>query len=440
MFKKVLMTVAMLMTVNIPPVAAQTTTKLSLLFRNIYGPNGLVVDSKALLPDGSTHSGHFNSGFQSEFSQFNVALASQLTALPLPSPASGFTYDFDASTGTFRRSTQSFGPILAERAETIGKGKLSFGLNYQHFAFDSIEGINLSRVPAVFVHDEYEIGGGRADVVTTANTIEASVGQLTPFLTYGLTNRIDISVAVPVVHTSLDVVSDATIHRIGTAGDPEVHFFRDPSAPDGVGSQRQFYASGEATGMGDIILRAKGTILREHFVGIAVGADLRTPTGDEEDLLGAGALGVKPFVAVSFLIDRISPHANLAYQWNGKSELAGDVNAQGKADLPDHFLYVAGADIGVSPKLTLAFDFFGQEVRGTQRLFARTFTATDGTVSETFPDIGFRKETYTQAYGSVGVKTNVGNNLLVNFNVEFRLNKTGLQAKAVPLIGLEYSF
>jgi len=116
------------------------------------------------------------------------------------------------------------------------------------------------------------------------------------------------------------------------------------------------------------------------------------------------------------------------------------VNAQGKADLPDHFLYVAGADIGVSPKLTLAFDFFGQEVRGTQRLFARTFTATDGTVSETFPDIGFRKETYTQAYGSVGVKTNVGNNLLVNFNVEFRLNKTGLQAKAVPLIGLEYSF
>ena len=96
------------------PAPAQVITKLSLLFRDIYGPNGLVVDSEAVLPDGSTHSGHFNSGFQSEFTQFNVAMASQLTALPLPSPAAGFTYTFDTSTGTFKRSTQSFGPILSD--------------------------------------------------------------------------------------------------------------------------------------------------------------------------------------------------------------------------------------------------------------------------------------------------------------------------------------
>ena len=81
MIQRTALSVAMLLAVNIAPVSGQTTTKLSLLFRNIYGPNGLVVDSEALLPDGSTHSGHFNSGFQSEFSQFNVALASQLTAL-----------------------------------------------------------------------------------------------------------------------------------------------------------------------------------------------------------------------------------------------------------------------------------------------------------------------------------------------------------------------
>ena len=110
---------------------AQTSGKLATLFEDVFGPRGLVVNSQQVLPDGSTHSAHFNSAFQSNFTQFNVAFVSQLTALPLPSPAAGFTYAFDPATGTFRRTTRSFGPILAERAETIGRGRLSVGFNYQ---------------------------------------------------------------------------------------------------------------------------------------------------------------------------------------------------------------------------------------------------------------------------------------------------------------------
>jgi hypothetical protein len=64
----------------------------------------------AQLPDGSTHSAHFNSDFQGNFSQFGTALVSQLVTVPLPSPASGFTYQLDPSTGVFERSTTSFGP------------------------------------------------------------------------------------------------------------------------------------------------------------------------------------------------------------------------------------------------------------------------------------------------------------------------------------------
>src|SRR6188472_2268593 len=118
---------------------------LSEVFHDLFGPNGLVVDSEAVLPDGSTHSAHFNSAFQSNFTQFNIALASQLTSLPLPSPASGFTYRFDAATGTFVRSTQSFGPILTDRAETIGRGRFAFNYNFQYFSFDRLEGLDLSR-------------------------------------------------------------------------------------------------------------------------------------------------------------------------------------------------------------------------------------------------------------------------------------------------------
>lgn len=417
-----------------------TTPKLASIFQEIYGPSGLVVNSEAVLPDGSTHSAHFNSGFQSEFTQFNIALASQLTAVPLPSPASGFTYTFDSATGTFRRSTQSFGPILSDRAETIGTGRFSFGYNFQYFSFDTIEGVDLARVPAVFTHDDFQLGGGRADVVTTLNAVQASVGQTTGFLTYGVTDRLDISIAVPVVRTHLSVLSNATIQRIGTGSNQLVHFFRDPDASNGVGSQRQFFSDGTASGMGDLIVRVKGTAVKTRTTGVALGIDVRLSTGDEQNLLGAGAPGAKPFAAASFVYKRFSPHVNVGYQWNGDSVLAGDFKTGSKGDLPDQVLYVVGADVGVNDKLSLAFDLLGQYVIDSPRLVSRSLTARAESVSATFPDIGFETDSFTITNGSIGLKANVAGRLLVNFNLRFKLNDAALRDKVSPLIGIEYGF
>ena len=82
-----------------PPAAlAQSQERpptLSTLFEDIFGPRGLVLNSDDVQLDGSNHAAHFNSAFQSEFRLMNVALTSQLATVPLPSPASGFTYHFD---------------------------------------------------------------------------------------------------------------------------------------------------------------------------------------------------------------------------------------------------------------------------------------------------------------------------------------------------------
>ena len=116
-------------------------------------------------------------------------------SLPLPPPASGFTYQFDPGLGVFTRTTSSFGPILSERAETIGARRVSIGFAYQRLSFDSIEGVDLDSVPAVFTHDDAELRGGREDVVTTINTIDATVSRSAAFISYGVTNRLDVSVA-----------------------------------------------------------------------------------------------------------------------------------------------------------------------------------------------------------------------------------------------------
>jgi len=423
------------------PASAQTRiSELATLFQNLFGPTGLTVNSEDVLPDGSTHSAHFNSAFQSNFTQLNIALAGQLASLPLPSPASGFTYTFDSSTGTFVRSTQSFGPILADRAETIGRGKLSVGYNFQYFSFDSLEGFDLRQVPAVFRHDNIELGGGRLDVVTTVNSIEASVVQLTGTLTYGVTDRLDLSLAVPIVRTRLHVLSDATVQRLGTAESLAVHFFRDPDAPGGLGSRRQFFAEGTAAGLGDVIVRVKHTVMREGQRGLAVGADLRVPTGDELDLLGSGALGVRPFAALSTSYGRVSPHVNVAYQWNGSSVLAGDVSTRRKEDFPDRFLYIVGADMGVTDNLTLVVEFIGQRAIDSPRLAHSAVTVVTPTGSATFPDIRFEETSSTILNGAVGMKTRIGGQLLANFNLLFKLNDRGLVDRIAPLIGVEYGF
>jgi hypothetical protein len=414
---------------------AVQVTELWRIFKDLYGPNGLVVNSNVPLPSGATHSGHFNSGFESEFSQFGTALTSQIVSLPLPPPASGFTYEFDSGLGVFQRTTTSFGPILSERAETIGARRVSIGFAYQRLSFDSIEGVDLQNVPAVFTHDDAFLLGGREDVVTTVNSIETEVGRTAAFISYGVTNRLDVSIAVPFVTADLVVTSDATIQRIGTTN-PETHFFR--SLGDDIGARRQFIAFGHASGLGDVTVRLKGTVRKGAHQGVAVGVDLRLPTGNERNLLGTGAPGVNPFLAWSGNYGALSPHVNTGYQWNGESILGGEPGSGQASDLPDLAQYSAGAVIEVHPRITAAVDVLGRYIIDSPRLRVEDFHALDGRTI--FPNITFTSGSFHEVSAAAGLKINVFNRLLLDLNLLVRLNQDGLRDKISPLIGLEYAF
>jgi hypothetical protein len=440
MLKTTLMLATCLL-ISVAEAAGQTRpSTLSTLFDDVFGPNGLVVSSDDVQLDGTNHAAHFNSSFQSDFRLMNIALTSQLTAVPVPSPASGFTYKFDPSTGTFVRSTRSFGPILADRGETIGRGRIAFGTNLQFFSFDRLDGVTLSDVPAIFRHDDYRSTAGRSDVIATRNTIQATVTQFTGALTYGLTDRIDISAAVPVVRTRISLLSNATIQRVGTGADLGVHYFLDPAAPGVHGTSHQFFASGEAGGVGDLLVRAKGTVMREGTRSLAAGVDLRLPTGDEQNLLGSGALGVRPFIALSAAYRAAAPHLNAAYQWNGRSLLAGDVREGLRADMPDQFHFAVGTDITVNPRLSLLLDLLGQRIVDSPRLSTFAFVAEGPAGSASLRDLQFQTASFWTSSGSVGLKANLAPRLLINFNVRFAVANAGLTDRLTPLLGIEWAF
>jgi hypothetical protein len=416
------------------------------------------------------HYAHFIGSAQTTLNQtLGSAIATQLAILPIISPASGFTYKYDSGTGAFQRSTTTFGPIYTERPETIGRGKVYFGVSYQRFRFDSLDGINLHSVPSVFSHVPKSGQNGTAeiyenDVIQGTNNLTFNMDQTMLFGTVGVTDRIDVSLALPLVSARMGASSNDQIIRVSgptfvpsTGGGPFANphqFNANPASLTNV-----YDARGSATGVGDITIRIKGNVIQSEAVRVAVALDIRTPTGNARELLGSGSTGIKPFIAIS-TGKRVSPHANLGYQYNGSSILAGNLtgttiseDASGntviqngpatKGHVPGNLVFAAGADIGMTGRVTLAFDYLGQTVFNAPRVFQSNFVTANipgGTGAITLPNIVGRKETMTLSSGTAGVKVNLFGGLLLTANVLFRLDNNGLRQNVTPLIGLSRTF
>jgi hypothetical protein len=426
----------------IPPNACTNSNEVGCVIPQLFGTQA----SGIILPN-PFHEAHFRSSFQSSFTPLNSAIATQLTLLPLASPASGFTYEYDRATGGYVPSSATLGPILTERAETLGHGKFFFGTTYQRFRFGTIDGEDLRNLPAVFTHQErtgpptnpepaYE-----DEIITTTNSADLKIDQFAFVGTVGVTDRLDVSLAVPILNVRLNTAAFASIQRVAL-NDPDCgppggsggicHYF-DP-ASQAASTQTYYSRGGDSTGIGDLTMRIKGTVYSGRSVAIALATDLRFPTGDERDFLGSGAFGFRPFVAVS-VKGRVAPHFNIGYQWNGDSVLAGNIVEGTKGDLPSQFFYSIGTDIALHPKVTVAADFLGQQLFDAPRV-TRTTTPFR---SASFESIGIRTDTFGMNNGSIGFKVNPVGRLLFMFNLLFRANSAGLRQDVTPLIGLSYT-
>ncbi|HKS72886.1 MAG TPA: hypothetical protein VJQ82_06780 [Terriglobales bacterium] len=462
-----------------PPIGVTSfSSHLICLVPQVYGPGGLVGTNNGgpLLPTGNLgvgpHEVHFQQASASSLGPLNEEIGTQISQLPLASPASGFIFSFNPGLGVVSRSTQSFGPILTDRAETIGKHRLFVGFSYQYFDFDRADGVNLRRFGAVYQHEpEPDLCVGQPpnappffcmngeplftkDVIATTNHIDLFVNQYTGVATFGITDRLDISVAIPILNVRMSTSSDATIQSfeppnpiIVPVGNNQLHQFATPS-PDPsheivYGPTRaQFFNGRTATGIGDVIIRGKFRVLQRERSGLSVGVDVHTPTGDAMQFLGQGTVGVRPFVTYS-RTGRVAPHGSFGYQRNGDSVLAGDPTGTAastkvvKSHLPDILTYDAGVDAGLNRRITVSADFIGQSLLSAARINATSFTDFGGNVHS---DLTSSTGTVNQESIAVGAKISPFGKFLITANVLFRVNDAGLTSKPTPLIGASYTF
>jgi hypothetical protein len=356
-------------------------------------------------------------------SQIIKLAGNQLSSFPLASASGGFTWTFDTASGLATRASNSFGPIFAERPLTIGRRRLNVGANVQHVTFDHLEerrlqGGEIVGYLSVPFFDEHIFFADSLDLTVTTDTLNA-------FATYGLTDRLDIGVAVPLNRVEMHATLTSRIGDTSSGVDDPTPLVRS--------------TAGKATGIGDVVIRAKYNMLRGSSWGISESVDVRLPTGDELNLLGIAGPQVKlTFIAASAL-GQLSPHANLAYTISGASEAASDSRAFVSAP-PEEINYAAGADLALSLRVTVAADVVGRVMRkaGTMVWTPVDFDGDEYPQYQQF-DVIAGKDLHL-LLGSVGAKVNPFKNMLFTANVLFPLTKNGLTDRLTWMAGLDYSF
>lgn len=369
------------------------------------------------------------------------AIAQAVSNVPISTATSGIT--FRIVNGVPEATSSSAGPIFGERVQTLGKGRFLVGANVTGVEFNTVRGVPLDNVAFTFTHQNVcRVGAVSAGCpgpfpqdtalgsptfendlieVSTSMDLRMQVGSI--YVTYGLFDRVDIGVGIPLVRVDLTGGSIATVIPLTS---PSPHFFGTSSDPLLQAGARM---SGTETGLGDIAARIKVNLGGSDKAAFGLLTEARFPTGDEERFLGTGETAIRVLGIASARYGTFSPHINGGYIYrSGKS-------------ITDAIVATVGFDQLVSSRVTLAADLIGQFQVGTNQLIL------PGKVDFTVPplqrrvrptNIPNREDDIID--GSLGFKFLTGAGITIVTNALVPLNNGGIRGNLVWTTGLEYNF
>ena len=195
---------------------ASADSGLAEQFNSLFGPRGIIITTDQF------HLTHFTSGSQATLGLLVQQLAPGAADFPAVSTVPGLSFRYNAELQAFERSSGSLGPVYVERPQTVGRGRFDVGFSYLFQDFDELEGDSLDGLSfrlghadccggPGFVTPDGTIGGtpettferDTADLIFDKFDLESHVLSL--YATYGITDRWDVNVLLPIISTSLDV-------------------------------------------------------------------------------------------------------------------------------------------------------------------------------------------------------------------------------------------
>ena len=329
------------------------------------------------------------------------ALLVNLTSVPLVSSSSGVLYRFNPALGTVERATESFGGFFVERALTPGAGRAAFGISAYTSAFDRLGSLDLRDGSMLTVANQFRDEFSAFD--TESLTLQVRSSTMTIFGSVGITDDFEIGGAVPLIQLTLDG-ERLNVYR----GTPTVQ------------------ATGEASasGIGDIALRAKYTVASSGTAALAAAAELRLPTGDETNLLGAGATTYRFLGIGSVESGRFALHGNAGFVFGGVS---------------DEMNFAGAASFAVHPRMTVSGEVLVRQINDLSEVELASEP------HPSIPDLETQRLVpgppgVTVANAVAGFKWNLARTVVLGAHVSFPLVHRGLTAPITPSVLFEYGF
>lgn len=411
---------------------------------------------------GTFHGNHFLPAAELAAQQLAPALSSMITSnissFPLSATQAGVTFDF--STGTPVPLRESLGPIFAETGETLGQDRLHIGFNLSFLSLDSFRGMPVSDMQFTFAHVDQEpqppfpVEGEQGntfgnptwehDTIDLSLDLDVNATLTVLYASYGLSNRLDLGVALPLVQVSMQGTSRAVIdsYTYGKpANNPEfegaAHRFGGDALNPILEAEEPYDAS--ATGIGDLVLRMKYNFGRRAEASYAALVDVRLPTGSEDDFLGSGATSVRLLGIASRQFGDFAPHLNVGY----------DLRLAERDS--DEFEFAAGFDHQLTSGVTLAVDVLGSldlNADESIALFPGTVTLTEfyenelgtGRLNRTIDLSNIPERDYDHVVdASVGMRAAPSDKVLLLFNLLIPLNDGGLRSRVAPTFGATFT-
>lgn len=336
----------------------------------------------------------------------------EVSTAPLGSSAGGFTFTFDPATRSFARAAASFGPMFGERAITAGEGRASFGINFIHTTYDTLDGIDVGDGSLQTV----SLRAGAVPLFTGSARLNITTDTFVLFTNVALNNWFDASVAVPLVNLRIDGT-----HQIG---------------------DRIAEGTASAAGLGDVALRGKIRLYQHDQGGVALGVDLRVPTGDHDALLGAGVSRTLVSGIWSSTVGTLAPHASFGFEYWSDPFRVYDPIQQASVDAGRHgIVYDAGVEWSPTDRMTVNGELFGRTIADAGRLDYRDlplrpnpFGLTAASVASVDPR-GLHR-----ASVAGGVKWNFAGTALLAASLVLPVNDAGLRDRVTPIVGLDWGF
>jgi hypothetical protein len=429
MYRRALLALAALAITAAPATAQSGNLKDRISDLFTFGSCGEPLCLDGSVNAGNGHGSHFlgsvAGGNLAVISFVTDAIASNASNFPLSSSSSGVTFKFIG--GVPVKSSGSSGPIFGERAQTLGKGRFLMGANLSGIRFKTLRGVPIDNLTLNFTHQDVGNPGlgdpdFENDIIQLRLSMYVDLLVSSFFMTYGLLDKVDIGVAVPLVHTSFQGRSTADIIPFGT---PAFHFFGGTSADPILRASTSTF--GSATGIGDVAARLKINLANSEHFGMALLGDARFATGNEKQLLGAGNASFRAIGAFSSRFGTFSPHLNAGYLWRG-GDLASDA-----------VLANLGFDQALSDWATIAAEVLSEWEVGSRKLVL------PGPVIYTIPfdrvvnptEIPNKRDNRMNA--SIGFKFRAGAPTIVT-NALIPLLRGGLQPNVTWTTGVEFNF